>query len=344
MQDDPTLAVRRFWRRAAPKFGLPAELDAVTVRASSPRAIVVMVRAGEKRMIVRGPPGALLRVDPEAGRAARLQLFVGETGLGPRVLFWEQGALELDGQPVVVSEAVEGREPDRDWFRDNLRQAAAMLARLHRDADLGEALENQGRGDPRADCLAMARAARADLEARLDRLAGQDWPPEAAALLPRLAGHLAWFGAQIQGQRAAFSGVRVGPVHGDVNNSNWLIDGANRAWLIDWDGLRLEDPALDLGMLLHWYVPPALWPVFALAYAEGGEFRPDPEALLARARLRYPLHALHLGLHGLEALRAGEFTLAEALAFVEPFLSDLDRLRGGRFGTGAGWEGPDLER
>ncbi len=333
MQREPTTAVRQFWRRAAPKFDLPAEVDEVTLRAASPRAIVAVVRVGERRMAVRWPPGSLLRIDPAAVLAARLHFFAAQTGLTPPVLFWEQGALELDGQPVVVSDWVEGLNPDREWFRDNLRQAAAMLARLHRDSDLVDRLETYGRGDPRADCLAAARAARADLETRLGDLTRQDWPSEAAAILPRLARHLAWFGAQIQGQRAAFAGVRLGPAHGDVNNSNWLVDVAGRAWLVDWDGLRLDDPALDVGMLLHWYVPPALWPVFARAYAEGGDPRPDPEALLARARLRYPLHALHLGLGGLEALRAGELTLAEALTFIDDFLSDLDRLRAGRFGT-----------
>ncbi|MGG0717385.1 phosphotransferase family protein [Robertmurraya massiliosenegalensis] len=47
--------------------------------------------------------------------------------------------------------------------------------------------------------------------------------------------------------------------HGDVNHNNWLLTEDNQLYLIDWDGAMIGDPALDLGMLLYWYVPEEQW-------------------------------------------------------------------------------------
>ena len=118
---------------------------------------------------------------------------------------------------------------------------------------------------------------------------------------------------------------------------NWLAGPDGRVVLVDWDKAWLDDPALDVGMLLYWYVDPALWPVFLREYATGGDFRPDVDALLIRARIRYPLHALNLCLEAIEGLPrpAGDgfaAALDQALAFVDEFLPDLDRLRAGRLG------------
>lgn len=336
--------VLRFWRRAAPKFNLPAG-DSIQATCLSESRLNLVYRVTDEtapgfQAVVRWPRGSLLRVDPRAGEAARLTIIAGESGLAPRVLMWDQGALELDGQPVVVTEAVADQPPPAAWFPDNLRQAATLLARLHRDEDLTDILEKFERGDPRSDCLAAARAAWADVQWRVDSLGGSPLPPAAVNVLPELETYTRWFGAQIQPHRAAFQSKRVGPAHGDVNRSNWLVDAANRVFLVDWDRAHFDDPALDVGMLLHWYVPTALWSVFAREYAVGGHVRPDPEALLARARIRYPLHAIDVCLWRLERLaedgaadKADAADEADALAFLGPFLADLRRLRAGTFGA-----------
>ncbi|MGF9963595.1 phosphotransferase family protein [Bacillus rhizoplanae] len=48
--------------------------------------------------------------------------------------------------------------------------------------------------------------------------------------------------------------------HCDVNHNNWLLTDDNELFLIDWDGAIIADPALDIGMLLHWYIPRDEWP------------------------------------------------------------------------------------
>jgi thiamine kinase-like enzyme len=48
--------------------------------------------------------------------------------------------------------------------------------------------------------------------------------------------------------------------HCDVNHNNWLLSENNQLYLIDWDGAMIADPAIDLGMLLYWYIPKEEWP------------------------------------------------------------------------------------
>jgi thiamine kinase-like enzyme len=47
--------------------------------------------------------------------------------------------------------------------------------------------------------------------------------------------------------------------HGDVNHNNWLLAEDNQLYLIDWDGAMISDPAIDLGLLLYWYIPKENW-------------------------------------------------------------------------------------
>jgi len=47
--------------------------------------------------------------------------------------------------------------------------------------------------------------------------------------------------------------------HGDVNHNNWLLSEDNQLYLIDWDGAMIADPAIDLGLLLYWYIPEKNW-------------------------------------------------------------------------------------
>jgi aminoglycoside phosphotransferase (APT) family kinase protein len=326
--------VHRFWRRLAPAYYLPAE-DPIEVAAVSctDRHCVYRVTTGAVRAVVRWTPGSLLRVDPAAVQHARLFIAAAEAGLAPRVLMWDRGALELDGQPVIVTDDAGGSVADPAWFRDNIQQAAVLLARLHRDEALGDMLEHLERGDRRADALAAARSAWAALQARLDALESADLPPEAAAVLPDLRGYVQWFGPQIQVNLAAFRGQRVAPVHGDLNDGNWLITPDNRAYLLDWERARWDDPALDVGMLLHWYVPARLWAAFAQAYTRATPHRVDPDALLARAGVRYALHAVAACVWQVEQAAAGRIPPDQVGAFAAPFLADLRQLRAGVFGT-----------
>ena len=47
--------------------------------------------------------------------------------------------------------------------------------------------------------------------------------------------------------------------HSDVNHNNWLLGEDNQLYLIDWDGAKVADPAIDIGNLLYWYIPREGW-------------------------------------------------------------------------------------
>ncbi|MEH7226386.1 phosphotransferase family protein [Bacillus sp. JJ1566] len=54
--------------------------------------------------------------------------------------------------------------------------------------------------------------------------------------------------------------------HSDVNHNNWLLSDDNELYLIDWDGAMIADPAVDIGMLLHWYIKKEDWPNWISLY------------------------------------------------------------------------------
>lgn len=54
--------------------------------------------------------------------------------------------------------------------------------------------------------------------------------------------------------------------HGDVNHNNWLLSENNQLFLIDWDGAMIADPAIDLGLLLYWYIPEENWDSWLTMY------------------------------------------------------------------------------
>ncbi|MBD1380182.1 phosphotransferase family protein [Metabacillus arenae] len=47
--------------------------------------------------------------------------------------------------------------------------------------------------------------------------------------------------------------------HCDVNHNNWLLSDSNQLYLIDWDGAMIADPAIDIGVLLYWYIDKEDW-------------------------------------------------------------------------------------
>ncbi|MCL1630651.1 phosphotransferase family protein [Sporolactobacillus sp. CPB3-1] len=48
--------------------------------------------------------------------------------------------------------------------------------------------------------------------------------------------------------------------HSDINHNNWLLSHDEKnLYLVDWDQAVIADPAMDLAMLLYWYVEEAQW-------------------------------------------------------------------------------------
>jgi len=47
--------------------------------------------------------------------------------------------------------------------------------------------------------------------------------------------------------------------HCDVNHNNFLLSELNQLYLIDWDNALIGDRAIDLGLILYWYIPENRW-------------------------------------------------------------------------------------
>nr|WP_238457159.1 phosphotransferase family protein [Litchfieldia salsa] len=54
--------------------------------------------------------------------------------------------------------------------------------------------------------------------------------------------------------------------HCDINHNNWLLTETNQLYLIDWDGAMIADPAIDIGMLLYWYINEEEWTEWLTRY------------------------------------------------------------------------------
>lgn len=54
--------------------------------------------------------------------------------------------------------------------------------------------------------------------------------------------------------------------HSDINHNNWLLGQEGNLYLVDWDQAIIADPALDLAMLLYWYIDVAEWEKWLLNY------------------------------------------------------------------------------
>lgn len=54
-------------------------------------------------------------------------------------------------------------------------------------------------------------------------------------------------------------GVKQMVCHCDLNHNNWMLSDIGQLYLIDWDNAQIGDAAIDLGMLLHWYIPESDW-------------------------------------------------------------------------------------
>lgn len=278
-------AARAYWERMAPTYGLPAGAT-VTARAETPREDVYLIEGagGESvrcEMRVRRLELHLMGTksadeEPSARQTDVIALQAGESGIGPRVLWMDRMVDEFGGRSVTVVNALEGRTPDRDWFLSYRTQATVIMARLHRSAEIRDMLKAQGRGSPEDDCMALVREAVGAARRGLGILPA-DLGAEARTFI-------AWAESELKDAESAFTGKEPVPTNGDTTAENWVVTGDNRAYLLEWDAARIDDPARDLAPVMIPHFPPVLWPVVVRGYARWQ----DPN-LLTRCRFRYVL-------------------------------------------------------
>lgn len=211
----------------------------------------------------------------KVGVQAEQYVAMAEIGLTPPVLV--DGQLE-DGLSVIVQPFIEGRRPSRLDYRNQLLEVAGLIRKMHNDSQIKEVLP------------AVSSSSYKDAGLRaLDRLR-QKWEhyKEQVPLVTDFVDSSLEYLAQ---QVNTFSGEGLVASHGDICNANWLFTSDGKIYILDFESMALDDPALDMGALLWWYFPPELRKQFLdiAGYRYDDEFK-------FRMRVRMGMHSLDITL------------------------------------------------
>lgn len=194
-------------------------------------------------------------------------------GLAPHIIM--TGYLE-DGTALVVQERVEGKKPSRKDFRDYLEHFAQAVRATHECEGLKQVLPPKRSASYR--------------DAGLDTLADVERRWRGVRLMvPESAGYVESCIERLRGEIYQFEGEGLVASHNDICNANWLVSSQGRVYLIDYEMMFMEDPAVDLGAILWWYYPPELRGRFLKAAGYS-----DDEGLRQRMRVRMAVHNLNI--------------------------------------------------
>ena len=174
------------------------------------------------------------------GVQAEYYLVMAEIGLTPPVVFHDQ--LE-SGITVIVQPLIEGRKPSRKDFRERRDDVAKTIHKLHNNPLIRKVLQVTP-SEMYKDAGLLA----------LDHIV-QKWK-RYKAQVPLEAGFVDESLEQVKMQVNQFAGEGLVTSHGDICNANWLFTSNGEIYLIDFDLMKMDDPALDVGALLWWYYPP----------------------------------------------------------------------------------------
>jgi hypothetical protein len=211
----------------------------------------------------------------KVGAPTERYVAMADIGLTPPVL--TVGELET-GASIIVQPLMEGRMPSRRDYRNQMEEVAALIRKMHHHPRVQAAL-------PRASSASHREAG----SAALYQLR-QKWERHKAHV-PNEAGFVDESLEYLDRQVNLFSTEGLVASHNDICNANWLFASDGKIYLIDFESMAMDDPALDLGALLWWYYPPALRQGFLdiAGYPYDDDFR-------VRMRVRMAMHCLSITL------------------------------------------------
>ncbi len=182
-----------------------------------------------------------------------------------------------EGTSILVQQRIQGHMPTRQDFQRLLRQFAQSIRSLHGSQALQQHLAPRLSHQYRDVGLEML----VEVEQR--------WQFYAPCVPSRVAGYVNEKMEYLKNRLGQLQGSGLVASHSDPCNANWLVSDEERVYLLDFEAMRLDDPALDLGAVLWWYYPPDLRPEFlALAGC------PNDADFRERMRVRMAVHNLHI--------------------------------------------------
>ena len=215
--------------------------------------------------------GYFVKVGVEAER----YLAMSETGLTPPVI--HHGQLD-SGVTIIVQSFIEGREPSRKDYREQMNDVAEIIRKLHNNPRIKEVVKvtpsdhYKDAGLLALDCLRL----------KWERYKAQ---------VPSVVGFVEESLEQIEKRINQFTREGLVASHGDICNANWIFASDGKIYLIDFDMMKLDDPAADLGALLWWYYPPDL----RESFLEMAGYCYD-DAFKFRMQVRMAMHCLDIRL------------------------------------------------
>jgi len=211
----------------------------------------------------------------KVGANVERYLAMAETGLTPPVLVY--GRLE-SGLSILVQPFITGRKPSRMDYRNQLEKVAALIHKMHQNPQVKGTLHVESSN------LNKDAGLRA-----LDQLR-EKWE-RYKTQVPKVAGFVDNSLDYLTQQVCLFSSEGLVASHKDICNANWLLTSDGKIYIVDFESMSMDDPALDMGALLWWYYPPELRQRFLdlAGYRYDDEFR-------HRMRVRMAMHCLNITL------------------------------------------------
>ena len=170
-----------------------------------------------------------------------------EIGVTPPLL----GMGTYEGRSYFIQTFVEGVNPDRGWFAQDIALLARFIRIYHNDKELAEILSAshiQSYTDHIRQEVTMLQ--RAIAAASFDMFKTNQFCQAFASF---------------SDQAKQLEPVQLVPIHADPSPVN-IIVAKNMMTMIDWDDVMLSDPMRDIGLVLWWYLPPCTWQTFCDTY------------------------------------------------------------------------------
>ena len=198
-----------------------------------------------------------------------------EIGLAPPILAC--GTLE-SGVSVIVQPRISGRNPSRRDYQERWEKVAGLIYSMHNNPRFREVLQPA----PSSSHKDAGLRAMKSLRQRWEHHKSEVWQ-----VAQYVENSLKYLEAQIK----QFSRAGLVSSHNDICNANWLFASDGKVYLVDFESMKMDDPAFDLGALLWWYYPPELRGQFLelAGYSYDDEFR-------TRMQIRMALHCLSITL------------------------------------------------
>jgi thiamine kinase-like enzyme len=211
----------------------------------------------------------------KVGVQAERYLAMAEIGLTPSVLV--DGQLD-NGLSVIVQPFMAGRRPSRLDYWDRLMKVAGLIRKMHHHPRIKKVLPM------------VSSNFHKDAGLRALNHLRQKWE-HYKVQVPTVAEFVDNSFEYLTEQVNQFSGEGLVVSHGDICNANWLLASDGKIYLLDFESMAMDDPALDMGALLWWYYPPEL----RQRFLEVAGYRYDDEFKF-RMRIRMAMHCLDITL------------------------------------------------